>query len=176
MSLSDRIEALLMSVQKPARYMGGEFNSVMKKPEDVDVRFAFLFPDTYEVGMSHLGMKILYHTINRREDAWCERVFSPWVDMADLMRAQGIPLFSLESRTPVAEFDLLGATLQYEMSFTNVLDALDLAGIPLRASDRKDGPFVIVGGPCAFNPEPLAPFVDLVALGDGEEETHQVID
>ena len=176
MSLSDRIEALLMSVQKPARYMGGEFNSVMKKPENVDVRFAFLFPDTYEVGMSHLGMKILYHTINRREDAWCERVFSPWVDMADLMRAQGIPLFSLESRTPVAEFDLLGATLQYEMSFTNVLDALDLAGIPLRAADRKDGPFVIVGGPCAFNPEPLAPFVDLVALGDGEEETHQVID
>ena len=176
MTLSDRIESLLMSVQKPARYMGGEFNSIMKNPEDVDVRFAFLFPDTYEVGMSHLGMKILYHTINRRNDAWCERVFSPWVDMADLMRANGIPLFSLESRTPIRDFDLLGVTLQYEMSYTNILDALDLAGIPLRAADRTDGPFVIVGGPCAFNPEPLAPFVDLVAIGDGEDETHQVID
>ena len=176
MTLSDRIESLLMSVQKPARYMGGEFNSIMKNPEDVDVRFAFLFPDTYEVGMSHLGMKILYHTINRRDDAWCERVFSPWVDMVDLMRENDIPLFSLESRTPIRDFDLLGATLQYEMSYTNILDALDLAGIPLRAADRTDGPFVIVGGPCAFNPEPLAPFVDLVAIGDGEDETHQVID
>ena len=176
MTLSDRIESLLMSVQKPARYMGGEFNSIMKNPEDVDVRFAFLFPDTYEVGMSHLGMKILYHTINRRGDAWCERVFSPWVDMADLMSENDIPLFSLESRTHIRDFDLLGATLQYEMSYTNILDALDLAGIPLRAADRTDGPFVIVGGPCAFNPEPLAPFVDLVAIGDGEDETHQVID
>ena len=176
MSLSDRIEKLLMSVQKPVRYMGGEFNAVMKDPSAVDVRYAFLFPDTYEVGMSHLGMKILYHAINAREDAWCERVFSPWVDMADLMRRDGIPLFSLESRTPVREFDLLGITLQYEMSFTNILEALDLAGIPLRSADRAEGPFVIVGGPCAFNPEPLAPFVDLVALGDGEEETQQTID
>ena len=176
MNLSDRIESLLMQVQKPARYMGGEFNSVMKNPADVDVRFAFLFPDTYEVGMSHLGMKILYHTINRRADAWCERVFSPWVDMAELMRANDIPLFSLESRTPIREFDILGVTLQYEMSFTNILDAMDMAGIPLRAADRTDGPFVLVGGPCAFNPEPLHAFVDLVALGDGEDETHQVID
>ena len=176
MNLSDHIESLLMQVQKPARYMGGEFNSVMKNPEDVDVRFAFLFPDTYEVGMSHLGMKILYHTINRRADAWCERVFSPWVDMAELMRKNEIPLFSLESRTPIRDFDILGVTLQYEMSFTNILDALDLAGIPMRSSDRTDGPFVLVGGPCAFNPEPLYAFVDLVALGDGEDETHQVID
>ena len=176
MNLSDRIESLLMQVQKPARYMGGEFNSVMKNPAEVDVRFAFLFPDTYEVGMSHLGMKILYHTINRRSDAWCERVFSPWVDMAELMRKNDIPLFSLESRTPIRDFDILGITLQYEMSFTNILDALDLAGIPLRAADRTEGPFVLVGGPCAFNPEPLYAFVDLVALGDGEEETHQVID
>ena len=176
MNLSDRIESLLMQVQKPARYMGGEFNSVMKNPADVDVRFAFLFPDTYEVGMSHLGMKILYHTINRRADAWCERVFSPWVDMAERMRANDIPLFSLESRTPIREFDILGVTLQYEMSFTNILDAMDMAGIPLRAADRTDGPFVLVGGPCAFNPEPLHAFVDLVALGDGEDETHQVID
>ncbi len=176
MNLSERIESLLMQVQKPARYMGGEFNSVMKDPSEVDVRFAFLFPDTYEVGMSHLGMKILYHTINRRTDAWCERVFSPWVDMEALMRENRIPLFSLESRTPIRDFDILGITLQYEMSFTNVLNALDLAGIPLRASQRSDGPFVLVGGPCAFNPEPLAPFVDLVAIGDGENETHQVID
>ncbi len=176
MSLSERIENLMMSVQKPVRYMGGEFNAVMKDPDRVDVRYAFLFPDTYEVGMSHLGMKILYHAINARDDAWCERVFSPWVDMADLMRRDGIPLFSLESRTPVKEFDLLGITLQYEMSFTNILEALDLAGIPLRSADRTEGPFIICGGPCAFNPEPLAPFVDLVALGDGEEETLQTID
>ena len=176
MSLSDRIEKLFMSVQKPVRYMGGEFNAVMKDPAKVDVRYAFLFPDTYEVGMSHLGMKILYHSINARDDAWCERVFSPWVDMADLMRQNDIPLFSLESRTPIKEFDLLGITLQYEMSFTNILEALDLAGIPLRREDRTEGPFVICGGPCAFNPEPLAPFVDLVALGDGEEETQQTID
>ncbi len=176
LSLSDRIEKLLMSVQKPVRYMGGEFNAVMKDPDSVDVRYAFLFPDTYEVGMSHLGMKILYHSINARDDAWCERVFSPWVDMAQLMRENDIPLFSLESRTPVKNFDILGITLQYEMSFTNILEALDLAGIPLRREDRTEGPFVIVGGPCAFNPEPLVPFVDLVALGDGEEETPQTID
>lgn len=176
MNLSDCIESLLMQVQKPARYMGGEFNSVMKDPANVDVRFAFLFPDTYEVGMSHLGMKILYHTINRRSDAWCERVFSPWVDMAERMRQSDIPLFSLESRTPIRDFDILGVTLQYEMSFTNVLDALDLAGLPLRANERTEGPFVLVGGPCAFNPEPLYAFVDLVAIGDGEDETHQVID
>ena len=176
LSLSDRIEKLLMNVTKPVRYMGGEYGAVMKDASRVDVRYAFLFPDTYEVGMSHLGMKILYHAINAREDAWCERVFSPWVDMAELMRENDIPLFSLESRTPVRDFDLLGITLQYEMSFTNILEALDLAGIPLRREDRKDGPFVIVGGPCAFNPEPLEPFVDLVALGDGEEETMQTID
>ena len=176
MSLSDRIEKLFMSVQKPVRYMGGEFNAVMKDPEKVNVRYAFLFPDTYEVGMSHLGMKILYHAINGMEDVWCERVFSPWVDMTELMRKENIPLFSLESRTPVKEFDLLGVTLQYEMSFTNILEALDLAGIPMRREERVDGPFVICGGPCAFNPEPLAPFVDLIALGDGEEETIQTIE
>ncbi len=176
-NLSDRIEALMQSVQKPVRYMGGEYGAVMKDPEQVDVRYAFLFPDTYEVGMSHLGMRILYHIINRREDTWCERVFTPWVDMADAMRAAGVPLFSLESRTPIRDFDLLGVTLQYEMSFTNVLEALDLAGIPLRREDRTDAdPFVICGGPCAFNPEPLTPFVDLVAIGDGEEETLATID
>ena len=177
MELSDRIDSLLMKVQKPVRYMGGEYGAVMKDPGKVDVRYAFLFPDAYEVGMSHLGMRILYHIINRREDTWCERVFTPWVDMSAEMRRESIPLFSLESRTPVREFDLLGVTLQYEMSFTNVLESLDLAGIPLRREDRGAGdPFVICGGPCAFNPEPLAPFVDLFALGDGEEETLATID
>ncbi len=177
MNLSERIEALLMKVQKPVRYMGGEYGAAMKDPESVDVRYAFLFPDTYEVGMSHLGMRILYHILNRREDVWCERVFTPWVDMAEEMRKNGIPLFSLESRTPVRKFDLLGITLQYEMSYTNVLESLDLAGIPLRREDRGEGdPFVICGGPCAFNPEPLAPFVDLFAIGDGEEETLATVD
>lgn len=177
MELSDRIEGLLLKVQKPVRYIGGEYGAVMKNPNEVDVRFAFLFPDTYEVGMSHLGMRILYHIINRREDTWCERVFTPWVDMAAEMRAAGIPLFTLESRTPVREYDILGVTLQYEMSFTNVLESLDLAGIPLRREDRDGSyPFIVCGGPCAFNPEPLAPFVDLIALGDGEVETGELID
>ena len=177
MELSDRIEDLLLKVQKPVRYIGGEYGAVMKDPEKVDVRFAFLFPDTYEVGMSHLGMRILYHIINRRENTWCERAFTPWVDMAAEMRSAGIPLFTLESRTPVREFDLLGVTLQYEMSFTNILESLDLAGIPLRREERGEGyPFIVCGGPCAFNPEPLAPFVDLIALGDGEIETGELID
>ena len=175
-TLSDRIEKLMQDVQKPVRYMGGEYNAVMKNPESVSVRYAFLFPDTYEVGMSHLGMKILYHALNAQEDVWCERVFSPWVDMADLMRSNGIPLFTLESRTPVSQCDILGITLQYEMSFTNILEALDLAGIPLRREERRNGPFIICGGPCAFNPEPLEPFVDLIALGDGEEETLQTVE
>ena len=177
MTLSDKIDSLMMKVTKPVRYVGGEFGSIMKDPEKVDVRYAFLFPDTYEVGMSHLGMKILYHTINDRDDAWCERVFSPWVDMEEKMRELNIPLFSIESRTPVKQFDLLGITLQYEMSYSNILCALDLAGIPLRRENRTDDdPVVICGGPCAFNPEPLAPFVDFFVLGDGEKSTHDTID
>ena len=164
MELSEKIDALLSQVEKPVRYMGGEFGSVMKDLGAVDVRYAFLFPDVYEVGMSHLGMKILYHAINRMDGAWCERVFSPWVDMDAKMREAGVPLFSLESRTPVREFDLLGITLQYEMCYTNILSALDLAGIELLASNRKSGPFVICGGPCACNPEPLAPFVHAFAM------------
>lgn len=176
LNLSDRIDSLMMHVQKPVRYLGGEFGSVMKNLEDIDVHYAFLFPDVYEVGMSHLGMKILYHTINRRSDAWCERIFSPWVDMEEQMRMHDVPLFSLESRTPVRDFDLLGITLQYEMSYTNILSALDLAGIPKRQAERTEGPFVICGGPCAFNPEPLADFVDLFVLGDGEQSTHDTID
>ncbi|MGI6173877.1 MAG: TIGR03960 family B12-binding radical SAM protein [Christensenellales bacterium] len=174
--MSERIDKILPFVEKPVRYIGGEFNSIMKRPEDVRVRYAFLFPDVYEVGMSHLGMKILYHTINDRSDAWCERVFTPWVDMQQKMRENDIPLFSLESRTPVSEFDLLGITLQYEMCYTNILSSLALAGIPIRRQDRKSEPFVICGGPCAFNPEPLAPFVDLFVLGDGEKSTHDTID
>ena len=176
MNLSEKIESLFMRIQKPVRYMGGEYNSVMKDPDSVDIRYAFLFPDTYDVGMSHLGMKILYHTLNNRNDVWCERVFSPWVDMRELMQQENIPLFSIESRTPINQFDILGITLQYEMSFTNILSALKMSGMPLRAKDRTEGPFVICGGPCAFNPEPLAPFVDAFSLGDGEETIHQIMD
>ncbi len=176
LTLSDKIDRVLMSVTKPVQYIGGEYGSVMKDPASVDIRYAFLFPDTYDVGMSHLGMKILYHTINKRDDAWCERVFSPWVDMEAQMRANDIPLFTLESRTPVREYDILGITLQYEMSYTNILSALDLAGLPLRAVDRHEGPFVVCGGPCAYNPEPLAPFVDFFVLGDGEVNTHEYLD
>ena len=176
MGLSEAIDRILPGVTKPVRYLGGEYGSVQKKVEPGMVRYAFLFPDVYEVGMSHLGMKILYDLINRRPDAWCERVFSPWPDMHDAMKAEGIPLFALESRTPVNEFDLLGITLQYEMSYTNILSALDLAGIPLKSSDRKDGPFVIAGGPCAFNPEPLADYIDFFVLGDGEQATLDTID
>jgi radical SAM family uncharacterized protein len=156
--------------------LGGEYGSVVKEVQPGMVRYAFLFPDVYEVGMSHLGMKILYDIINRRPDAWCERVFSPWPDMHDAMKTAGVPLFSLESRTPVAEFDLLGITLQYEMCYTNILAALDLAGIPLLSRDRISGPFVIAGGPCAFNPEPLCDYVDLFVLGDGEQSTLDTID
>ena len=176
MTLSEKIDQVMMKVTKPVHYIGGEFGSVMKDPSKVDVRYAFLFPDTYDVGMSHLGMKILYHTINRRDDAWCERVFSPWVDMEQQMRQNDIPLFTLESRTPVRDYDILGVTLQYEMSYSNILAALDLAGLPLRAEDRTSGPFVVCGGPCAYNPEPLAPFVDFFVLGDGEVSTHEYID
>ena len=176
MGLSEAIDRLLPNVAKPVRYLGGEYGSVVKDVEPGMVRYAFLFPDVYEVGMSHLGMKILYDGINRRPDAWCERIFSPWPDMLDAMKAAGIPLFSLESRTPVGEFDLLGITLQYEMSYTNILAALDLAGIPLKSRDRTSGPFVIAGGPCAFNPEPLCDYVDLFVLGDGEQATGDTID
>lgn len=170
--LYDKIEPLLAGVSKPARYTGGEVNMVKKNPADMDVRFAFCFPDTYEVGMSHLGMKILYHILNKRENFYCERVFAPWTDMEAAMRANGIPLYSLETFSPVGEFDIVGFTLQYEMSYTNVLNMMDLANIPMtwQERDRVDAPFVVCGGPCAFNPEPLADFVDLFMVGDGEEQ------
>lgn len=172
--LDDRI---LLNVEKPARYTGGEWNMVVKNPENVDVRFAFCFPDVYEVGMSHLGMKILYHVLNKRSDTYCERVFAPWVDMEKIMREKGIPLFALETKTPVNEFDIVGFTLQYEMSYTNVLNMLDLAGIPILSEQRdKSHPFVIAGGPCACNPEPLADFIDLFVIGEGEEVILEIID
>ena len=170
-------ERLLLSVQKPGRYSGGEINSVIKDKEKVDVRFAFCFPDTYEIGMSHLGMKILYSQFNSREDIWCERVFAPWVDFEEKMREHNIPLFALESRDSIKDFDFIGFTLQYELSYTNVLNMLDLAGVPLRSEDRKDlSPLVVAGGPCVCNAEPLADFVDLFFLGEGEEVDLEVID
>lgn len=170
------IESLLPMVQKPARYTGGEINEIVKAAGAQTVRFAFCFPDTYEVGMSHLGMKILYHALNAREDTVCERVFAPWVDMEEAMRGAGMPLFSLETRTPVREFDIVGFTLQYEMSYTNILNMLALAGIPLLSTERgEDMPLVVAGGPCAYNPEPLADFVDLFIIGDGELATQELV-
>ena len=174
---TQQFEKLLLSVQKPGRYSGGEINSVMKDREKVDVRFAFCFPDTYEIGMSHLGMKILYSQFNEREDIWCERVFAPWIDFEEVMRQNNIPLFALESRDPIKDFDFIGFTLQYEMAYTNVLNMLDLAGLPLKSRERKDlSPLVVAGGPCVCNPEPLADFIDLFFIGEGEEVDLEVID
>lgn len=170
-------ERLLLSVQKPGRYSGGEINSVIKDKEKVDVRFAFCFPDTYEIGMSHLGMKILYSQFNSREDIWCERVFAPWPDFEEAMRKNNIPLFALESRDSIKDFDFIGFTLQYEMCYTNVLNMLDLAGLPVRSADRHElSPLVVAGGPCCCNAEPLADFIDLFFLGEGEEVDLEVID
>lgn len=167
--LSQRLEQLLDRVEKPARYIGGEMNTDVKPRDRETAAFAFCFPDTYEVAMSHLGLKILYAVINSQPDMLCERVMMPWHDMADLLRQQKLPLCSLESRTPLHQFDLVGFTLQYEMSFTNVLEMLDLGQLPLRSADRgEELPIVIAGGPCAFNPEPLAPFIDAFLVGDGE--------
>ncbi|HOB19438.1 MAG TPA: TIGR03960 family B12-binding radical SAM protein [Candidatus Atribacteria bacterium] len=172
-----QIDRLIGQVSKPVRYMGNEYNMVEKDPASVEIRFAFAFPDVYEIGMSHLGMKILYHLMNEREDTYCERVFAPWPDMETKMREANLPLFALETKDPVSEFDFLGFTLQYELSYTNVLNMLDLARIPLLARDRTlDDPFVIAGGPCAFNCEPLADFLDLVALGEGEELIGDLLD
>lgn len=170
-------DEILNSVEKPARYTGGELNCIRKEHLSVDIKFAFCFPDVYEIGMSHLGMKILYHLLNNREDTLCERVFAPWTDMEDKMRENGIPLFALESHEPIGNFDFVGFTLQYEMSYTNILNMLDLAGIPLLSRDRKDGqPFICAGGPCACNPEPLADFIDFFMIGEGEEIINEVME
>ena len=169
--IKKKVEPILLEVQKPARYVGGELHQIIKNPDDVDVRFAFCFPDTYEVGMSHLGMKILYSSLNANEHIWCERCFMPWVDFEAKMKENKIPLYSLESFTPLSEFDIIGFTLQYELSYTNLLQMLFLGNIPVLAKER-DGlkNLVIAGGPCACNPEPLADFVDLFCLGEGEQQ------
>lgn len=175
--MKKEIEKILQYVQKPARYCGGELNSVIKDKKKIELRYAFCFPDLYEIGMSHLGMKILYSLVNSREDAWCERVFAPDSDMEEQMRKNNIRLFALESEDDIRDFDMIGFTLMYELSYTNVLNMLDLAGIPLKASERDDlTPIIACGGPCTCNPEPIADFVDIVFLGDGEESTMQVLD
>lgn len=171
------IERLLKRVEKPARYTGGEINSVIKNPAEADVRFAFAFPDTYEIGMSYMGLQILYNILNMQDYVYCERVFAPARDMEKLMREENIPLFSIETKTPIKEFDILGFTLQYEMSYTNILNMMDLAGIPMMSNDRDDSyPLLVAGGPCAFNPEPLADFFDLFLIGDGEEVLPAITD
>lgn len=175
--LSHAQEKLLAKVQKPARYTGGELNSVVKNKADVKLRYAFCFPDSYEIGMSHLGMKILYSLVNERADAWCERVFAPWEDMEALLRENRMPLYALESGDALSEFDMIGFTLQYELSYSNVLNMLDLGGVPIRSADRTAlTPIVVGGGPCACNPEPMADFFDVFLPGEGEEVTNELID
>ena len=174
LALSDEI---LMRVEKPARYIGNEINMVKKDPAKVDVRFCMCFPDVYEIGMSHLGIQILYDMFNRWEDTYCERVYSPWPDLDKIMREEEIPLFALESQQPIKDFDFLGITLQYEMCYTNILQILDLSQIPLYAKDRtKEDPFVVCGGPCTYNPEPIADFFDLVYIGEGETSYRELLD
>lgn len=177
MTLKEKLEPLLLKVQKPARYIGGELNSVMKDKTKVETRVALCFPDNYEIGMSHLGLKILYSLINEREDCWAERVYAPWIDFEALMRENGIPLYGLESLDPLTDFDVVGFSLQYELSYTNILNMLDLGGIePLAAKRNNDDPLIIAGGPCAMNPEPLADFIDLFQIGEGEEVMLEMID
>ena len=175
--INKNVEKLLLKVQKPGRYVGGEKNSVIKDKSKVDLRFAFCFPDVYEVGMSHLGMKILYSLFNSKENIWCERVFAPWIDMEELMVKNNIPLFALESGDPLTEFDFIGFTLQYELSFTNILNMLKLSGIPIKSKDRTElKNIVCAGGPCACNPEPIADFIDLFFIGEGEEVDLEVME
>lgn len=172
-----QLDHILMRVQKPSRYTGGELNSVMKDKNAVSIRFAFCFPDTYEIGMSHLGMKILYSLLNHREDTWCERVFAPWVDFEEALQQENIPLYALESLDPLSDFDVIGFTLQYELSYTNILNMLKLGGVPVLAKDRPSlKNLVVAGGPCACNPEPLVDFVDLFMLGEGEELMNELMD
>ncbi len=170
-------DEILLSIDKPERYIGNEVNMVWKNPRDVDIRFAMCFPDVYEIGMSHLGIQILYDMFNRRDDVYCERVYSPWMDLDKVMREKNIPLFSIESQEPIKEFDFLGITLQYEMCYANVLQVLDLSGIPLLANERtEEDPIVIGGGPCAYNPEPLADFFDMFYMGEGEKQYYRLLD
>ena len=173
----DELKWHLGKVEKPARYAGGEINAIHKDPLSAEVLFALAFPDVYEVGMSHLGSHILYHLLNQRPDVVCDRVYAPWIDMESLLRDIGLPLFSIENRLPLSLFDIVGFSLQYELTYTNVLSMLDLGGIPLKSEEREKGdPLVIAGGPCAMAPEPIAPFIDAFALGDGEEVVLEIID
>lgn len=174
LALSDEI---LLEIEKPARYIGGEVNAVMKDPEKVDIRVAFCFPDVYEIGMSHLGIQILYDMFNRRDDIYCERVYSPWMDLHKIMKEENIPLFALESQDPIFQFDFLAITIQYEMCYTNILQVLDLAQIGIFSKDRReDAPIVIGGGPCTYNPEPLADFFDIFYIGEGETVYYELFD
>lgn len=174
LALSDEI---LMEIEKPARYIGNEVNMVKKNPDEMDIRFCMCFPDVYEIGMSHLGIQIIYDTINKREDAYCERVYSPWPDLDKIMREKSIPLFSLETQTPIKEFDFLGITLQYEMCYTNILQILELSGIPIWAKERTlEDPIVFGGGPCSYNPEPIAEFFDVFYIGEGETRYHDIFE
>lgn len=174
LALNDEI---LMSIDKPARYIGNELNSVMKDTSQISIRFAMCFPDVYEIGMSHLGIQILYDMFNKREDTWCERVYSPWPDLHEIMKEKSIPLFALESQDAIKDFDFLGITIQYEMCYTNILQILDLAQIPLQSKDRgNDMPIVIGGGPCSYNPEPIADFFDIFYIGEGEEKYDELLD
>ena len=170
-------DEVLLTIEKPARYIGNEVNMVVKNPKEVDVRFCMCFPDVYEIGMSHLGIQILYDMFNRREDTYCERVYSPWPDLDAVMREKNIPLFALESQEPIKNFDFLGITLQYEMCYTNILQVLELSQIPIYAKDRtEEDPIVIGGGPCSYNPEPIADFFDLFYMGEGEVAYSQLLD
>lgn len=174
LALNDEI---LLKIEKPARYIGNEVNSVMKDKSEVDVRFAMCFPDVYEIGMSHLGIQILYDMFNQREDVWCERVYSPWLDLHKIMKEEQIPLFALESQDPIRDFDFLGITIQYEMCYTNILQILDLSRIPIHSRDRGEAdPIVIGGGPCTYNPEPLAEFFDIFYIGEGETVYDELLD
>jgi len=175
--IENKLKEVLLTVRNPSRYTGGELNSVVKDREKVDVRFAFCFPDTYDVGMSHIGMKILYSLKNNRENWWCERAFSPWDDFEQVMRDNDIPLYALESLDPIKEFDFIGFTIQYELCYTTILNMLDLAGLPVRVSDRSDtDPVIVAGGPCVCNPEPLCDFIDLFIMGEGEEVNMELLD
>ena len=177
MTVDKRLERILPRVQKPARYVGGEYNAVIKDKAEVDTRIAFCFPDTYEIGMSNLGMRILYGVMNNMPGVWCERVFAPWGDMEEEMRKAGIPLFALESGDPITNFDIVAFSVGYEMAFPAILNMLDLAEIPLRSADRKNlTPLVIAGGTAMYNAEPIADFVDLVSLGEGEDLTEEIVE
>ena len=174
--MTELLQRILPTVQKPARYTGGEFNEIQKDPASVRVRVAFCFPDTYEIGMSNVGMRILYGVMNRMEGVWCQRVFAPWGDMEEAMRRHGLPLWALESQKPVKDFDMIAFTIGYEMSYSNILNMLRLAGVPLRSADRTGlKNIVFAGGVCAFNPEPLADFIDFFSLGEGEDITVEIV-